>query len=367
MDSNRSTISSILLALAIATAVAMAASYFLPQANVANKLAAKATPKPLPKVRWDAAAAGRVEPDGGEVRIGAVMPGRIAEVTVKPNDRVSEGDLLIRLNDDEVLARLSAARAEAAVRKRERDTAEANPADLVRTRRQAEDALTDAESALSRARAEMDAAFVAHRREATAAAQEQLDRQRTAVREAETRLADARTALRRAEAAAGIPLPTRLEAALTAARADLSLAETALERTRIRAPRNATILNVGARTGETATPSPEQVLMLLGDVSALKVRAEVEERDAAKVRVGQLVVVRSDAHPDREFNGKVASLAPSLGPGKLAQRGPRRPNDVDVLEVVVDMDGSPPLLPGMRVDVFFRPMETVNGEPRTTN
>jgi HlyD family secretion protein len=361
MDSNRSTISSILLAFAIATAVAMAASYYLPQANVASKLAAKATSKPLPKVRWEAAAPGRVEPNGGEIRMGSVMPGRIVEVTVKPNDQVSTGDLLVRLSDDDATARLHAARAEVAVRKRERDTAETNPTELVRARRQAQDAAAEAEAALSLARAEMDTAFVAHRRDATAASQEQLDRQRSAVRDAETKLETARTALRRAEAAVGIPLPTRLEAGLTAARAELSLAENALERARIRAPRDATVLNISARVGEIVTPSPEQVLLLLGDVSALKVRAEVEERDAAKVRVGQLVVVRSDAHADREFNGKVASIAPSLGPGKLGQRGPRRPNDVDVLEVVVDMDGRPPLLPGMRVDVFFRPMETVDG------
>lgn len=364
MDSNRSTISSILFALAIAVAVTMAASYYLPQANVASKLAAKATTKPLPKVRWEAAAPGRVEPNGGEIRMGSVMPGRIVEVTVKPNDRVSVGDLLVRLNDDEALARLHAARAEAAVRKRERDTAEANPTELVRTRRQAQDAMMDAETALSLARAEMDTAYIAHRRGATTASQEELDRQRAAVRDAEAKLETARTTLRRAEAASAIPLPTRVEASLTAARADVSLAETALERTRIRAPRDATVLSISARAGETATPSPEQVLLLLGDVSALKVRAEVEERDAAKVRVGQLVVVRSDAHQDREFNGKVASLAPSLGPGKLGQRGPRRPSDVDVLEVVVDMDGRPPLLPGMRVDVFFRPMETVDGAKR---
>ena len=170
----------------------------------------------------------------------------------------------------------------------------------------------DAESALSLARAEMDAAFVAYRREATTTSREQLDRQRTAVHDAEAKVESTRTALRRAEAAAGVPLPTRVEAALTAARADVSLVETALERTRIRAPRDATVLNISARVGETATPSPEQVLLLLGDVSALKVRAEVEERDAAKVRIGQLVVVRSDAHPESEFNGKVASLAPSL-------------------------------------------------------
>ena len=361
MDSNRSTISSILLALVIASAVAMGASYYLPQANIASKLTAKATTKPLPKVRWDAAAPGRVEPDGGEIRIGSVMPGRIVEVTVKPNDRVSAGDLLVRLSDDDALARLHAARAEAAVRKRERDAAEANPPELVKTRRQAQDAAMEAESALSLARAEMDAAFVAYRRDSTTASREQLDRQRTAVRDAEAKIETTRTALRRAEAPAGIPLPTRVEAGLIAARADLSLAETALERSRIRAPRDATVLNISARVGETATPSPEQVLLLLGDVSALKVRAEVEERDIAKVRVGQLVMVRSDAHPEREFNGKVASLAPSLGPGKLGQRGPRRPSDVDVLEVVVDMDGQPPLLPGMRVDVFFKPMETVDG------
>lgn len=361
MDSNRSTISSILFALAIAGAVTLAASYYLPQANVASKLAAKSMTKPLPKVRWEAAAPGRVEPNGGEIRMGSVIPGRIVEVTVKPNDRVSTGDLLVRLSDDEALARLHAARAEAAVRKRERDTAEANPADLVKTRRQAQDATMEAEAALSLARAEMDTAFIANRRDATAASQEQLERQRTAVRDAEAKLETARTVQRRAEAAAGIPLPTRVEAALTAARADVSLAETALDRTRIRAPRDATVLNISARVGETASPSPEQVLLLLGDVSALKVRAEVEERDAAKVRVGQLVVVRSDAHQDREFTGKVASLAPSLGPGKLGQRGPRRPSDVDVLDVVVDMDGQPPLLPGMRVDVFFKPMETVDG------
>lgn len=114
--------------------------------------------------------------------------------------------------------------------------------------------------------------------------------------------------------------------------------------------------------GETAASSSEQALVIMGDVSTLRVRAEIEERDTAKIRVGQAVVVRSDAHPGKEFDGKVATLAQALGPGKLAQRGPRRPNDVEVLEVVVDLMGSPPLLPGMRVDVFFKPDATVQNE-----
>jgi HlyD family secretion protein len=36
-------------------------------------------------------------------------------------------------------------------------------------------------------------------------------------------------------------------------------------------------------------------------------------------------------------------------------KGPRRGTEVDTLEVMVDLDGTPPLLPGMRVDVLVKP------------
>jgi HlyD family secretion protein len=93
---------------------------------------------------------------------------------------------------------------------------------------------------------------------------------------------------------------------------------------------------------------------MFGDLSALKVRAEVEERDTAKIRVGQQVIVRADAYPDQDFEGHVASMAQSLSSPRIATRGPRRPNDVEVLEALIDLDGLPPLLTGMRVDVFFK-------------
>ena len=50
----------------------------------------------------------------------------------------------------------------------------------------------------------------------------------------------------------------------------------------------------------------------------------------------------------------ISSLAQALGPSRLGQRGPRRPTDIDVLEVIIDLSGRPPLLPGMRVDVFLK-------------
>ena len=103
--------------------------------------------------------------------------------------------------------------------------------------------------------------------------------------------------------------------------------------------------------------------MIVGDLAQLRVRAEVDGRDLVKVRNGQRAMVRVDAYNNMEFSGKVTSIAPGLMPGKLSPRGPRRPGDMDVLEVIVTLDGEPPLLPGLRVDVFFAADQTApNGE-----
>ena len=58
--------------------------------------------------RWQAVAPGLVEPSSGEIKIAAPVVGRIGEVLVKPNDKVFAGELLIRLDDQEVRARVAA-------------------------------------------------------------------------------------------------------------------------------------------------------------------------------------------------------------------------------------------------------------------
>ncbi len=309
------------------------------------------TPAPAPqRPVWATSAPGRVEPAGGEIRMSAQVPGRVTEVLVGINDKVAAGDLLIRLADDDLAARVNAARAEVAVRKRDRDNESVNKA--AQDRRAAEDRLADAEQKLSFAREDLDRALKLKRTGATGSATE-VDKAREAAAKAGDQVEQARTNLRKVMSN-DAPAPTRLEAALAAARAELSLAEAALERTRIRAPSNGSILQINARVGETVAPSPENLLVVLGDVTSLRVRAEFEERDIGKVRVGQGAVVRSDAFPGKDFEGSVSSLARSLGPSRLGQRGPRRPTDIDVLEVIIDLSGQPPLLPGMRVDVFLK-------------
>jgi HlyD family secretion protein len=311
---------------------------------------------------WAASATGRVEPKSGEVRVVAETAGRIEELDVELNDRVSEGDLLIRLKDDEALTKVAAAAAEAQLRERIRDNDSARG--LARERRNAEDEVATAERALFGARQAFDDALKEERTGSGSDAA--VSTARANLEEAKKKLADERANLAAVNAKAGMPLLTQVEASLAVARAKLSAAELAVERTRIRAPFDGTVLNVIAKEGELAVPSPQNTLLVFGEINSLKVRAEVEERDAAKIHVGQRVVVRADAFPNQEFDGRVSSIAQSLSTPRIASRGPRRPNDVEVLEAVIDLDGRPPLLTGMRVDVFFK-HDTTASTASTTN
>lgn len=350
--------------LIVAAVVALGIGYFVPQTfsqKAPSGTAQAETPKvaPPPKVAWAASAPGRVEPLGGDLRISAQAPGRIADVLVGVNDQVVAGDLMVRIADEDLIARVHAARAEVAARKRDRDN-ETVPKSA-QERRTAEDNLANAERALSIARGDLDRALKA-RRTAGGSTEADVNKARETATQAGDRLEDARTALRKATVS-DTPAQTRLEAALAAGRAELSLAEAALERARVRAPSAGTVLQVNGRVGETAVPSPENPLVVMGDVSALRVRAEFEERDIGKIRIGQIAIVRSDAFQGQDFEGKVSSLAQALGPSRLGQRGPRRPTDVDVLEVLIDLSGKPPLLPGMRVDVFLKVEAAAAAQP----
>ena len=121
------------------------------KAQTASKKAPSSTAeKSARRSTWAASATGRVEPQSGEVRITAEVPGKIELVGIDVNDRVKGGDLLIRLNDEEALTKVAAASAEADVRVRERD--EENAKGLADDRRDAEDAVASAERAVVGAR-----------------------------------------------------------------------------------------------------------------------------------------------------------------------------------------------------------------------
>lgn len=303
-----------------------------------------------PTQKWIAAAPGRVEPRTGQIRVGAGIPGTVAEVTVGINDRVTEGEVLIRLEDREARARLTAAEAEVAARKRERD---AQPGTAGREDvRKAEDGVFAAERTVTNARFELDAVLAADRK--SPGSPQALLQARKQVAEARDKLRQERVAFAQAHAGKKVPAPNRLEAALISARSEMTAAEELLDKTRIRAPITGSVLQVNAKRGELVAPSPDAPLIAMGDLTVIRVRAEVDEQDVAKIKLGQRAFVRSNAYPGRDFEGKVTELAPSLGLPRMGSRGARRATDVEVMEVMIDLAGAVPLLPGMRADAFFR-------------
>jgi HlyD family secretion protein len=294
---------------------------------------------------WQAVAPGRVEPLSGETKITPLIPGLVGEVLVKANDKVFVGEPLIRLQDDEVRGRLAAADAQVALRQRARDDQHASgkEADL----RRAEDALSDAETDVFDARAAVDASAIARR--VGGGTDADLGPARAALARAQEQQRTRAAALRALEAAS--PLPSQADAMLKVARAERSVARSAVDKLTIRAPIAGTILQVNARVGETATPATP--LVLIGDLSALRVRAELDDHDVGNIKVGQSVVVRASAFPGREFAGKVASIAPTVEPGSIGARGPRDQTDVDVVIVMINLTDPGPLASGMKVDAYF--------------
>jgi HlyD family secretion protein len=299
---------------------------------------------------WVAAAPGRVEPRSGLIRLSTQIAGQVDAVPAQLNDKVTEGEVLIRLDDKDARARLSAAEAQAATSKKERD-AQPMPAGRENVSK-AEDAVFNAERAVTSARFELDDAISANRKNPGNS---------NAVSNARRRLNDAKDKLRQEQSSyasaqnrSGVPAPNRLESALIAARSEVTLAESVLDKTRIRAPIAGTVLQIGAKVGELVAPSPEMPLIVMGDMSIVRVRAEVDEADVGKIRKDHRVYVKTNAFPTNKYEGKVVEIAPSLALPRFGARGARRPTDVEVMEVLVDLDGTVDLRPGMRTDVFFR-------------
>lgn len=310
------------------------------------------------KPTWAASATGRIEPKDGQVRISAQANGEIAAVIAAVNDRVLAGDLLVKLDDADQLSRIAAAEAEADVRRRERDD-ESKATGVAVDRRKLADATEVADRDLFHARQALDERLASLK---SGGDTTDLVNLRQAVKDKEKAVAATRAELAAINMKEDMPLPDRLESALTQARSDLRLAYQALERTRVRAPSAGTVLRVDAKVGELTGPTSPQPLVTFGDLSQMKVRAEVEERDLGKIRLGQRVVVRSDAFPDKDINGRVTAIASAIGAPNIVSRGPRRPSDVDVLEVVATLDDASELVTGMRVDVFFAHPETAEAK-----
>lgn len=104
------------------------------------------------------------------------------------------------------------------------------------------------------------------------------------------------------------------KAGVEVAEARVSVASATLERTVLRAPFDGTVAEINGELGEFLTPSPVGIptppAVDLIDNSCLFIKAPIDEVDAPSIRTGMPARLSLDAFPDRTFSATVSRIAP---------------------------------------------------------
>lgn len=110
-------------------------------------------------------------------------------------------------------------------------------------------------------------------------------------------------------------------AAVEGAQASVTVAEVNLENTFIRAPFSGTVLTKNADIGEIVAPfassaSSKGSVVTLADMSSLEVEADVSEANIVKVQAGQRCDIVLDAYPSKRYSGFVKKIVPTADRAK---------------------------------------------------
>lgn len=151
------------------------------------------------------------------------------------------------------------------------------------------------------------------------------------------------------------------EAMVKSSEAALKAADVALEYTQIRAPFNAVVLTKNADVGDIVTPlgaaaNAKASVVSVADMDSLKVETDVSESNLEQVKLGEPCEIQLDAIPGVRFKGKVHMIVPTADRTKAT-----------VLVKVGFVDIDPRILPEMSAKVAFlsRAPEPSEEQPRT--
>ncbi|MDN5347527.1 MAG: HlyD family secretion protein [Clostridia bacterium] len=203
-----------------------------------------------------------------EVNLVAQVPGKVAEVAVDIGDKVTEGQVLVRLDDRDILARLRQAEALAAQARVNVQQAQAN--------------YDNARKSLERTQALFEAGAVP---------EQQLDQAKTACEVAKVGLEVA-----------------QVQVESTAA--SVEQARVALDNTRVKSPLSGVITARMVDPGEMA----QGPLLTIVDLSSVIVTLGITEKDINYLRVGQEVSVEVPTAASGKFKGKVTNISPAADP-----------------------------------------------------
>jgi membrane fusion protein (multidrug efflux system) len=295
------------------------------------------------------------------------IQGRIRQVPVHDNQFVHKGQLLIEIEPADFEAEAQRTLAQL-------DSAKATSSEVSEQIALQGKKLEAAQADIAAAEAEAQRSHLELERAQALAHQEYGSRQRLESAQADDKVARARLLQSRASFAAEKQNLQVLKAKLTSAKAMIAsaqasalYAENQLRKTRIIAPADGVVGDLGARIGNLATPSMS--LLRVVPIPNVYVTANYKETQIDRMAIGQPAMIHVDAFPELTFQGVVASLAPATGTefsllptdnatgnfNKIVQRVPVR------IRVTGPKDSLPRLRPGLSVETE---VDTRDFDPR---
>lgn len=307
---------------AVIGAGALAAAYFAlrPTGGAANDTPYRTAAIDRGRITASVRATGTLTPMTTVV-VGSQLSGQIVEILADYNSQVKAGQVVARLNSDQIKTRrdaaaadLQQARADLVVKRAQLDRAK-----VARTK--ANSTVNDLEAQRDRTRAQLaDAKRTFDRQNELftrgAGAQQALDSARTQVEIQTATLAsnEAQIASLKAEIG-GLDADIALaegqvqsgEAAISQRDAKLKDILIDLERTEIRSPVDGVVVQRQVDLGQTvaASLSAPVLFQIAQDLRTIDIYANIDEADVGRLKVDQDVSFSVNAYPNRTFQGKV--------------------------------------------------------------
>jgi HlyD family secretion protein len=299
------------------------------------------------------AAPGRVEPVSEDVKLGSEISGKLDQVLVDEGDHVRKGQLLAVLVNDDYRAQVAVEQAN--LTEKQADERKTRNGARAEERGEAQAAAAAQEAILEESRANMERYQKLYQGGATS--HEDADRylREYKVAKAEFDRATQHSLFVSEDAREEDQARETADVALAAAQLDQARA--LYNKTFLRAPIDGKILRRYHRAGESVNNSsnPSDPIFAIGSNGVLRVRADVDETDIARVRVGDRAYVTADAFGGAKFWGQVVRLGGELGRKNVRTDEPSERVDTKILETLVKLDDGHELPIGLRVDTFILP------------
>jgi HlyD family secretion protein len=303
-----------------------------------------------PKTAVRLAAQGRVEGKSDVISVGAGADGVVKWIGVKEGQWVAAGTKLAQIDCPELAASLR--EAEAGVEAAKQSKLRIARGSRDEERKSAEQRTEAARAVLLQAVAHLKRIEELSRGQVVSRAE--LDQAKRDHDVAAARLNETRRNEELVKAPALAEDIAKADAEIRGASEKIAFVKDKMTRCVVTAPITGTILRTRMRVGETFSTVAPTPLLEMADISTKRVRAEVDEKDVASIRIGQKVLIETDGNREARLAGRVESLSPIMGRKKVVSGDPSEKADRDVLEVLIALNGPAKSLPvGLRVIVSF--------------